>query len=141
MICVLCSMTPFDVETTLRRANYNFAHSSTRMTIERSFGKFKGQWKLFATTLPRYYSDDLRPFLQAAFVMHNVTIDIDQAALYDPGFPDDAHSRGCIDERDAKAMCAKINRHKGREEKASAAAGLNIREKIAEYLELFVDED
>ncbi len=134
-------MTPFDVESTRRHSNYNFAHSSTRMTIERSFGKFKGQWKLFASTLPRYYPDELSCFLQVAFVMHNVTIDIDQADHYDPIFPEDEHRRARIDERDAKKLGTKINSRKGKEEKVSAAAGLQIRAKIAEYLELFVSDE
>ncbi len=78
-------LTPFDAEPTRRHANYNFAHSSTHITIERTFVKFKSQWRLFSTTLPHYYPNELGKFLQAAFVLHNVTItDVDE-------YEDDPH--------------------------------------------------
>ena len=83
------SLTPYDAESTKRHANFNFAHSSTRMTIEQAFGKFKTQWKLFASTLPRYFPHEMGAFLQAAFVMHNVTISVDQGE--DETFEDDPH--------------------------------------------------
>ena len=128
------SITPYDVEPDRRHENFNFAHSSTRMTIERTFGKFKSQWKLFASIFPHYYPEQTGLFLQAAFVMHNVTISIDQDT--EP-YPDDPHlSVG--DERPS-ADLEEINSGRvNNVERRSAAEAKKIRNDIKDYLELFV---
>ena len=109
------------------------------MTIERAFGKFKSQWKLFASTLPRYFSDELTLFLQAAFVMHNLTITIDQPD--EEVFPDDPHlSKEIHADLSSVTLRQEIASACGenQQERRSQVHAQTIRNRIKDYLELFI---
>ena len=137
LLTCVSSLTPYDAEPTKRHANYNFAHSSTRMTIERCFGKFKAQWKLFASTLPRYYPEEIGKFLQAGFVMHNVTINVDQDI--DSSFSDDPHLGRIIDDDLSRQELRRINNLTGNAaEKLSKTEAKRIRNTVKDYLEMYI---
>jgi len=40
-------LVPFGGDLTVEQSRFDFYHSSARLTIERAFGKFKGQWQMF----------------------------------------------------------------------------------------------
>ena len=66
------------------------------MCIERAFGKFKSQWRLFHTGAPRLYPAELTNLLLAAVVLHNVTIDIDGAGWH-PSYKYDENNKVIVD--------------------------------------------
>ena len=107
------------------------------MTIERTFGKFKAQWKLFGSTFPKYYPHETGLFLQAAFVMHNVTIMIDKDQ---ETYPDDPHLSGVIGVLDRSSdYLQEINSGRlANVERRSATEAKEIRSNIKEYLELYI---
>ena len=111
-----------------------------RMTIERAFGKFKQQWRLFSSTLPRYYPTELGAFLQAAFVLHNVSIDIDGPPQDDEQLVDPHSSREIFSGDEATSLRTENFASLSRQEKVSARAGKNLRNSIKDYLEMFIKE-
>ena len=112
------------------------------MTIERCFGKFKGQWRLFTSTLPRYYPDDLGLFVQAAMVCHNVTIDVDHAedpTLATQEFPEDPHLSRIIEDpikNDVRTAADATSGDASALEKTSAKIAKRMRDAIRDYLEM-----
>jgi hypothetical protein len=66
-------LTPTTVEHTVGQSLFNFAHSSVRMTIERTFGVFKGMWKVF--TLAKYNCEATGKLFAALAVVHDIIID------------------------------------------------------------------
>jgi hypothetical protein len=67
---------PFDLEDEIYKVNFNFALSSLRVTIERTFGKFKSQWRLLHTDA-RHDPDSLSRLIFTAAILHNLTILVD----------------------------------------------------------------
>lgn len=67
-------MTPFrdNGHLTDRQKNYNFCHSSARMSIERSFGLLKGRFRSLLSLLDMERVDLIPEFIIACCVMHNI---------------------------------------------------------------------
>ncbi|TGZ48709.1 putative nuclease HARBI1 isoform X1 [Temnothorax longispinosus] len=59
---------------TERQKNYNFCHSSTRVTIERAFGFLKNRFRCLLHQLPMNRTDLIAHFILACCVMHNICI-------------------------------------------------------------------
>lgn len=59
---------------TQRQKNYNFCHSSTRMTIERAFALLKGRFRSLLTLLDMAKIEEIPYFIMACCVLHNICI-------------------------------------------------------------------
>jgi hypothetical protein len=70
-----------------RREVFNHILSSTRMCVERAFGKLKGSWRLLAKPINRPNVSRLGETIYAACILHNIVIDkgdtIDQRVYRD----------------------------------------------------------
>ena len=64
---------PSEVEVTAGQNRFNYAHSSVRMTIERTFGVLKGMWKVFE--LGQHTCKTTSLYFLACCVLHNCVID------------------------------------------------------------------
>ncbi|XP_071945891.1 uncharacterized protein [Antedon mediterranea] len=54
-----------------RKSSFNFKHSSTRMTVEKAFGRLKGRWRILLKENEHEISN-LRPIVQTCCILHNV---------------------------------------------------------------------
>jgi len=121
-------ITGYDVENTPRRVNFGFHLSSVRMVIERCFGKFKSQWRLFGVNAPKFYPNEMTRLLLAAVVLHNITIDIDGAGWH-PSYKLDPANKICIDaEHDISPLT--------RTEEDLQRDGYALRDQIADSLQI-----
>ncbi|XP_018399900.1 PREDICTED: putative nuclease HARBI1 [Cyphomyrmex costatus] len=59
---------------TQRQKNYNFCHSSTRMTIERAFALLKCRWRSLLHTLAMYCIELIPYHILACCVLHNICL-------------------------------------------------------------------
>lgn len=59
------------------------------MCIERAFGKFKSQWPLFGVSATRFYPKEMGHLFFAVVILHNITIDIDNAGWHPSYQPSD----------------------------------------------------
>src|SRR5690348_4810826 len=68
-------MTPFKIETDMEQSEsgYNYAHSRTRIVIERSIGLLKCKFKRFATTLSGSIENSQKIII-ACLILHNIFI-------------------------------------------------------------------
>lgn len=51
---------------------FNIAHSSTRMVVERTFGLFKRQWKIFGGTASEVGPETMTCYVECGLVFHNI---------------------------------------------------------------------
>jgi len=123
-------LVPFGGDLTVEQSRFDFYHSSARLTIERAFGKFKGQWQMFNTTQPVWFSEDISLFVHACATLHNITIDIDgggQASEADLAFPmDPLEDLGAADaaEVQSPSVSEALSKERGRELRRNIAAAL-----------------
>lgn len=55
--------------------DFNYMLSSTRMCVERSFGRLKGTWRILSRVLWKPRIKRLGPMIVACCVLHNLIID------------------------------------------------------------------
>lgn len=69
-------LTPFrdNGHLTARQKNYNFCHSSARISIERAFGLLKGRFRSLLTLLDMQRVDLIPEFIIACCVLHNICL-------------------------------------------------------------------
>lgn len=67
-------MTPYhdNGHLTDRQKNYNFCHSSARMSIERAFGLLKGRFRSLLSLLDMEHVDLISEFIIACCILHNI---------------------------------------------------------------------
>lgn len=68
---------------TERQRNYNFAHSSARIAIERAFGLLKGRFRSLLTTLAIDRVDLIPSHILACCVLHNICLKKDDVLYLD----------------------------------------------------------
>ena len=51
---------------------FNIGHSSTRMVVERTFGLFKRQWKLFGGTASEVGPETMVTYVECGMIFHNI---------------------------------------------------------------------
>ncbi|KAK0074698.1 hypothetical protein PV326_012229 [Microctonus aethiopoides] len=59
---------------TVEETQYNYVHSSTRMTIERAIGLLKLRWRYFKDKLPMRRTDLIPHYIMAACILHNICL-------------------------------------------------------------------
>lgn len=79
-------MVPFkdDRHLTARQKNFNFCLSSSRISIERAFGLWKGRWRSVLDCLPMVKIEKIPEYLVATMVLHNICIMRNDMVEYDP---------------------------------------------------------
>jgi hypothetical protein len=58
----------------LRHNKWNFMHSSTRMCVERAFGRLKGVWRILNRILWKPKVHTIGPMLYCCCILHNLMI-------------------------------------------------------------------
>lgn len=91
-------LTPFrdNGHLTAQQRRYNFAHSSTRMVVERSIGLLKNRFRKLKTMMDIDKTDDIPEVIVSACILHNICIiedDIDD-------FLDDSNDSDDDDDED-----------------------------------------
>jgi DDE superfamily endonuclease len=78
-------ITPFDDDSTRAKRHWNYCHSSTRMVVERTFGIFKGIWRIFHAIngVCRHKPKMVIKITHACTRLHNWLIDIGEIEVAD----------------------------------------------------------
>jgi DDE superfamily endonuclease len=78
-------VTPFDDDTDPAKRHWNFCHSSTRIVVERTFGIYKGVWRIFngAQGVCRHKPKQVIMIAQACARLHNWLIDMGEIEVPD----------------------------------------------------------
>lgn len=65
-------MKPFPIRNNMPilESNYNYRLSSARMTIENSFGRLKGRWRILLKK-PDVHVETMRKIIHCCFILHN----------------------------------------------------------------------
>jgi hypothetical protein len=76
----------------MRRDQWNFMHSSTRMCVERAFGRLKGVWRILSRILWKPRVHTLGPMVYCCCILHNLMIEHNE--VVNPEICVDAHPPG-----------------------------------------------
>ncbi len=69
-------LTPYKIQIGMPsdEAKYNYLHSSTRMTVERALGLFKGTFGIFRSKLVQANAEAMAKVIKTCIVLHNIFI-------------------------------------------------------------------
>ena len=113
-------MTPLQNPATAKERNYNFAHSSTRSTVERCIGVAKQRWQCLRNCL-RLQPDRACRVILVCFMLHNRAQMLNMPV---PDFHENSDDSDSNDSDNNTAGPCNIT------ERARLAAGKTVRERI-----------
>jgi len=71
-------LVPYEITSVMSRADatYNYKHSKTRIVVEMAIGLLKGRFRRLKSAINQKDSDSVVKVIVAAFVLHNLLIDV-----------------------------------------------------------------